>query len=83
MNTYIVAISFPLLYIAHMWMMIGPLQFWCSGNWLLYWFSVYTGFQMLISLAYAFESPLFINLEYKGRWVPIIIGLVTGGMWVA
>lgn len=81
-NTYIVSISFTLIYIAHMWMMIGPLQFWCSGNWLLYWFSVYTGFQLLISYAYAFESPIFLNLDSKARWVPIIIGLVSGGMWV-
>lgn len=81
MNTYIVSIGFSLLYIAHMWMMIGPLQFWCAGNMILYWFSIYTGFQLAISYAYAFESPLFLKLDAKLRWIPIIIGLVSGGMW--
>ena len=43
-NTYIVSIGFTLLHIAHLWMMMGPLQFWCRGNFLLYSFSLYTGF---------------------------------------
>lgn len=27
--------------------------------------------------------PIFVNLDFKTRWIPVIFGLVTGGMWIA
>jgi len=78
-----VSISFSLLYIAHMWMMIGPLQFWCGGNTVLYLYSTYTLGLLIISIFYALEMPIFMDIDVKIRWIPIIFGLVSGGLWVA
>jgi|LakMenE01Jun11ns_1017448.scaffolds.fasta_scaffold9802548_1 hypothetical protein len=81
-NCITVLITFPLLFLFHLFMMIFPLGWWCGSNIVLFFYTLYIMFQMMISLGYAIESPLIINNNYKTRLIPIIIGYVTSGIWV-
>lgn len=70
------------LYIGHLWVMIGPLHWWCDGNMILMSYSLYTLGQMFIAYLYALESPLWLRLTKEMRWVPTIFAIISAAVWL-
>jgi hypothetical protein len=66
-NCITVLITFPLLFFFHLFIMIFPMGWWAGSNLLLFFYTLYIFGQMMISLGFAIEAPLLINLDFNQR----------------
>lgn len=70
------------IFVAHLWMMMGPLGWWCGGNYLLISYTLFTFSQMAIGYLYALESPIWLRFTYAMRWVPTIFSIIGAAIWL-